>query len=181
MKLSLEKGVANVTVEEICEMADISRSTFFNYFAGRDYAIVGRAVDLPDDASAFAILDSAADDLPRGIFRLLFAGMGHTNVNSEVARLRQRLVEEQPQAARMMMSTLMETTYRLTGIGIAWLTSHPEHARTADPAREVSLAVTLVTGVIVVQMRKWAAAEGDVQATEEDFDLVMEEYRIFLP
>lgn len=180
VKLSLEKGVENVTVEEICEMADISRSTFFNYFAARDYAIVGRAVDLPDDATSFAILDSAAGDLPRGIFRLMFAGMGHSNVNSDVARLRQQLVEVQPLATRMLLSTLMESTYRLTGIAIAWLMMHPEHAKTADPVREVSMSVSLVTGVIVVQMGKWAAAVGDIEATEDDFEQVMQEYKLLL-
>lgn len=179
VKLSLEKGVENVTVEEICEMADISRSTFFNYFAARDYAIVGRAIDVPEGGAAFELLNTSPDDLPRGLFRLMFAGMGHSKVNTEVARLRTQLITEQPTAARMLLSTFMENSYRLTGAATAWLTAHPEHARTDNPIREASLATSLVTGAIVIQMADWMQGTGDVDATEEDFEQVMREYLVF--
>ena len=84
VSLVLELGIENVTVEAICERADISRSTFFNYFPARDYAIVGRAINLPEGTEAFSILDSSPDDLTLGVFRLLFAAIGHSYVNTEV-------------------------------------------------------------------------------------------------
>lgn len=157
-------------------MADISRSTFFNYFPARDNAIVGRALELPENAEAFAILDTSPDDLPRGIFRLMFAAIGHSKVNSEVARLRNQLISEQPAAGRLMLSNYLENTYTLTGTVVHWLMAHPEHSRTGDPVREAGLAVTLVTGVILVQMSEWMTGEGDVNASEDDFERVMDEY-----
>lgn len=36
------KGFDNVTVEDICEAADISRRTFFNYMETKDEAVLGR-------------------------------------------------------------------------------------------------------------------------------------------
>lgn len=169
VQLALEVGVENVTVEAICELADISRSTFFNYFSARDYAIVGRAVDIPHGSEAFSVLDSARDNLPLGVFRLLFAAIGHRHVNSEVVRLRERLVSEQPEAVRLTVSTLLESSYRLTSVATAWLRKHPEHAKLASPEQEATLAVTLVHGMIAAHMHVWAEGDGDAIAEEAQF------------
>lgn len=178
--LALELGVENVTVEAICEMADISRSTFFNYFSSRDYAIVGRAVGIPEGSEAFAMLDSAPGDLVLGIFRLYFAAIGHTHVNSDVARQRMQLIAEQPEAARLSLATFLESSYQLTATTTAWLTAHPEHARLEDPLREATLAVTLVNGLIAAQMNEWSTGSGDTSATEDGVRRIMDDYRAIL-
>ncbi|WP_449282366.1 TetR/AcrR family transcriptional regulator [Leucobacter sp.] len=178
--LALELGVENVTVEAICEMADISRSTFFNYFSSRDYAIVGRAVNIPEGSEAFAVLDSAPEDLVLGIFRLYFAAIGHNHVNSDVARLRMQLISEQPEAARLSLTTFLESSYQLTATATAWLTAHPEHAKLGDPLREATLAVTMVNGIIAAQMNEWSAGSGDTSATEDGVRRMMEDYRSIL-
>ncbi|RGE24295.1 TetR/AcrR family transcriptional regulator [Leucobacter sp. wl10] len=179
--LAIESGVENVTVEAICEMADISRSTFFNYFSSRDHAIVGRAISLPEGGEAFSVLDSCPDDLPLGVFRLYFAAIGHSHVNSDVARLRARLVAEQPEAAHMTLVSLLESSQHLAATATAWLTRHPERAKLESPVREATLAVTLVNGVIATQMGEWmTAGSGDVTADEEDLLRVMREYRELL-
>jgi len=178
--LALELGVEHVTVEAICEGADISRSTFFNYFPARDSAIVGRAVSIPEASEAFQVLDASPENLPLGIFRLLFAAIGHNQVNAEVARLRSRLIAEQPEAAQLAFGTLAESSNQLTATGAAWLTAHPEHARLDSPFREASLCVTLVNGVIAVQMAEWMSGSGDVTADEADFLRSLGDYRTLL-
>ncbi|TDD63008.1 TetR family transcriptional regulator [Kribbella antibiotica] len=42
LRLALEKGPDNVTVDEIAEAADVSVRTFFNYFPHKEHAILGR-------------------------------------------------------------------------------------------------------------------------------------------
>ncbi len=40
VRLSLEHGVENVTIEQIADEADVSLRTFFNYFSGKEEAVV---------------------------------------------------------------------------------------------------------------------------------------------
>ncbi|WP_291314864.1 TetR/AcrR family transcriptional regulator [Corynebacterium sp. UBA2622] len=51
MKLVEAKGFTNVTVEDICEAADISRRTFFNYMDSKDQAVLGaHPFEITEDA-----------------------------------------------------------------------------------------------------------------------------------
>lgn len=48
--LTAERGLNGYTVEEVCERADISRRTFFNYFPTKEDAILGHIDDdIPSD------------------------------------------------------------------------------------------------------------------------------------
>jgi AcrR family transcriptional regulator len=48
--LTAERGLNGYTVEEVCERADISRRTFFNYFPTKEDAILGHIDDgIPAD------------------------------------------------------------------------------------------------------------------------------------
>lgn len=178
--LALELGIEDVTVETICDQAGISRSTFFNYFSSRDHAIMGRAIVVPEGPEAFAVLDRSPDDLPLGIFRLVFAAIGHSKVNADVARRRARLVRGQPLAARILLSTLLESSMQLTATAATWLALHPERARLGSPEIEASLAVTLVNGVLTTRMSQWMMGSGDVDADEADFAEAMAQYRALL-
>lgn len=178
--LALELGVEHVTVDAICERADISRSTFFNYFPSRDDAIVGRAIEIPDGEAAFSVLDCTPEDLPLGLFRLLFAAIGHRNVNADLARDRMRLVSEQYEAGRLMMISILESGHQLGTVATAWLRARPEHAKLDSPERESALALALVHGAMTAKMTEWTAASGDVSAEESDFLRIVEDFRVLL-
>ncbi|WP_017793428.1 TetR family transcriptional regulator [Leucobacter salsicius] len=180
VKLALEHGVENVTVEAICEMADISRSTFFNYFPARDYAIVGRAISIPEGSEAFSILDTAPKNLPLGLYRLLFAAIGHRNVNTEVARLRMQLLAEQPEAARMSQISMLETSGPLLMTTMAWLQAHPEHRKLDEIGREAWLASSIVHSIVSAQMMEWAQGAGDMETDESGFHDVIADFQVML-
>jgi len=40
-RFTAERGLAGFTIEEVCEQADVSRRTFFNYFASKEEAVLG--------------------------------------------------------------------------------------------------------------------------------------------
>ncbi|MEV0704687.1 helix-turn-helix domain-containing protein [Saccharopolyspora sp. NPDC050389] len=50
LRLTAERGLSGFTVEEVCEQVDISRRTFFNYFASKDDAVLGITARKDDDA-----------------------------------------------------------------------------------------------------------------------------------
>ncbi|MBP1327353.1 AcrR family transcriptional regulator [Leucobacter exalbidus] len=167
VKLALENGVNNVTVEAICEMADISRSTFFNYFPARDYAIVGRAINIPEGPDAFAILDTSPDNLPLGIYRLLFAAIGHSKVNTEVAQLRMQLLTTQPEAARISQLSMAESVGPLIATTAAWLHANPDRARIDSLEREAWLAAMTVHTVVSTQLAELAQLDPDDISLDE--------------
>ncbi|WP_020387918.1 TetR family transcriptional regulator [Kribbella catacumbae] len=72
LRLAVEKGPDNVTVEEISEAADVSVRTFFNYFSHKEHAILGRD---PDDlALALRRVREAPDgESPLTTMRLIVA------------------------------------------------------------------------------------------------------------
>ncbi|MGP4017818.1 TetR/AcrR family transcriptional regulator [Saccharopolyspora sp. 5N708] len=49
-RLTAERGLSGFTIEEVCEQVDISRRTFFNYFASKDDAVLGIPARGDDDA-----------------------------------------------------------------------------------------------------------------------------------
>lgn len=180
VSLALEHGIEHVTVEMICEQADISRSTFFNYFAGRDYAIVGRAIEPLQGDEAAAVLASAAGDLVRGAIRLIFASIGHQHVNSEVARKRAQLSAEQPAALQLASGILVEGSMKLIPVIAGWLAEHPEHAKLADPVQEATFAVGLAHAALGALISAMAQQDGDIAAGDAHVDDVLDQMRSVL-
>lgn len=69
--LILDRGFDQVTLEEICEKAGVSRRTFFNYFDSKDQAVSGTGIPVipQEDLDAFATTDS--ENVVRDILRFI--------------------------------------------------------------------------------------------------------------
>jgi AcrR family transcriptional regulator len=76
LRLSVERGVDNVTVEQIADKADVSLRTFFNYFSSKEEAVVAGDVataeslvevfrDRPADESVLEALRHAVQAVVR--------------------------------------------------------------------------------------------------------------------
>ena len=59
--LTLERGLAGFTMQELADAAGVSRSTLFNYFPGKVDAVLGVS---KSDAAGTAGLERMLDDLP---------------------------------------------------------------------------------------------------------------------
>lgn len=55
--LAVELGLAGFTVEQVCDAAGVSRRTFFNYFASKEDAVLGRCLRRRDEQAVLAFLD----------------------------------------------------------------------------------------------------------------------------
>ncbi|MCU1566883.1 MAG: Transcriptional regulator, TetR family [Pseudarthrobacter sp.] len=97
--LTAERGLNGYTVEEVCERADISRRTFFNYFPTKEDAIIGHADDdIPTDVIE-EFIEGGASSPPGEISPTLFR---------DLVRLSLRLSED--------MEASEEETRQLIGV-----------------------------------------------------------------
>ena len=68
LELVIERGYENVIVEDVCQRAEVSKKTFFNYFSSKDAAIRGGNVtDGPPAGRPFlghTVVDAHGTDVP---------------------------------------------------------------------------------------------------------------------
>ncbi|WP_127793791.1 TetR/AcrR family transcriptional regulator [Agromyces sp. LHK192] len=65
-RATAEHGLNGFTVEELCEQAGVSRRTFFNYFASKEDAVLGFAIDLDLAHADQRFLERRPEGLPPG-------------------------------------------------------------------------------------------------------------------
>jgi AcrR family transcriptional regulator len=91
--LTAERGLNGYTVEEVCEVAGISRRTFFNYFPTKEDAIIGHA----------------DDDIPVDVIEEFVTGGAHSPTGEISPTLFRDLVRLSLRLARDISSTEEET------------------------------------------------------------------------
>ena len=94
LKLIAARGLANVTVEDITEAADVGKGTFFNYFSSKDH-VLGVMAEI---------------QLSKGREAAASASQGGEPVRDVLRRLVRRLAEEpgrSPRLARAFISSFL--------------------------------------------------------------------------
>ena len=172
VRIALRDGFAQVTVREICALAEISRATFFNYMPTREAAIFGKPIELIEAESAERTLAAASPtDAVSAVYVLLLASVGHTRMNPAVARGRARLAMEQAGALELIKNQYARISTQLTVYLSGWLSVHPEYRRLPEASvlEEASLAVgvgmTAMGAVFAVQ----EDAPGDIELSTSVF------------
>ena len=172
VRIALRDGFAQVTVREICALAEISRATFFNYMPTREAAIFGKPIELIEAESAERTLAAASTtDAVSAVYVLLLASVGHTRMNPAVARGRARLAMEQPGALELIKNQYARISTQLTAFLGGWLAARPECRRLPEASvlEEASLAVgvgmTAMGAVFAVQ----EDAPGDIELSTAVF------------
>lgn len=97
LRLALEHGYEQLTIEAITEAADVSVRTFFNYFASKDDALLGPDADRAAELAAeFAARPAGESPLPalRAVFSQLAASFAE---REPMWQARMDLVRANPQ------------------------------------------------------------------------------------
>lgn len=159
VELALELGYANVTVEAICDRADVSRSTFFNYYPSRDAAIVGRSLPTYTADEIEAAFTAHPGNLIRGVIALTAPSLQPADEATSFPLLRARLVAEQPEALRQYSNALLGSQDSLTAGTLAWLREHPETGRLPGrPEIEAILTVTAAYAIMYAVTDGWSTS-----------------------
>ncbi|WEO77018.1 TetR/AcrR family transcriptional regulator [Cryobacterium sp. SO2] len=76
-RLTAERGLAGFTIEEVCDEVDVSRRTFFNYFACKEDAVIGENSDNEFEILAEAFLAGTPGDWSRVLQDLIEFAITH--------------------------------------------------------------------------------------------------------
>lgn len=97
IRLALEHGYENLTVEAITEAADVSVRTFFNYFASKDEALLGTDLQRTEELEA-ALAARPAHELPLTALHAVFADLSDSfSDRQDLWQARMQLLRANPQ------------------------------------------------------------------------------------
>lgn len=168
LRLALARGPENVTIEAICEDADVAQRTFFNHFSGKDEALAGDGPPIPG-AEAWEGLAGGAGELWDEIHALFRQCADQLEERREELLARRRLVEQYPPLLPRKLAQFAESEHALVTAVAARTDTDPEVD--AYPQLVAGIAVTTMR----VAMRRWTLASDERSLThyvDEAFDAV---------
>lgn len=162
--LIAERGFDDVTVEDICAAAEISRRTFFNYFSSKDDAVFGRGPMRFGDVEAEEFAARAADGGPFAalvaVIEASITGPSRDDDDLPAAErsarqrklrsLRRDITSATPTLLMTSMAAKTETFRRIRSTVTDYLDDHPDQRLMPDltPDEESGLMVGLVREAI---------------------------------
>jgi AcrR family transcriptional regulator len=150
LRLVDERGLEQVTVDEIAAAADVSTRTFFNYFASKEQALVGR-----DPSVRVRLLDALAarpdGEAPLDALRaVLMATVEEVGERAMEWPLRMRVIAANPALLPHLVAAFAETEQFLLGVVVQ---------RTGlDPATDgyPRLLAAIVMTVLRTTLQRWS-------------------------
>lgn len=176
--IAYAEGVGAVTVERVCALAEVSRSTFFNYFHSLEEAIFGAPLDF-SAIDTDSLLAEHSDNLVVAANRIMSEAIRHQSLHGIAERRFTLLVG----AAGITVTTTRAGSVsrdRLVAVLADWLDTHYECARLPglsaeqEAARTVALSIALGeevlrdaltdSGELPCDLNSESAAESDPRA-----------------
>ena len=173
--LVLEHGYDEVTVDQICAAAEVSKRTFFNYVASKEAAVTGTTPEDVPEAARTEFLRRADPDVPRALLRLFMSAFaeGRTADNALTATLVQRrreIFRANPDLAAARMTASSRFQLRLVDTLTDHFGRHPDLRRLAGvPAEaEARACVALIAASANLGLSTWLTRESATFSVLDD-------------
>jgi AcrR family transcriptional regulator len=165
-------GLEHATLDAICEAADVSTRTFFNYFDSKEDAILGLVdTDLSEQAveqELAAFKDADAIELT---VRLLFRVMNPSIASSKLLKARMTIVREHPQLLSRMATRFTRMTEQLTAAMRPILANAPgfRDDNETDAVLSAEIMLSLCSGAARAAVKEWATTgnHSPIEAVEQ--------------
>lgn len=156
LRLAADRGLERLTVEEISDAAGVSTRTFFNYYSGKEEAIIGDTPLLvaPESVDSAAAVIRDGESVLDGLHRVVRAGAAGTACRRHEVRLRRELLERYPALLPRMFSRLAGYERSLASAVAARCGAS---AGDAYPQLMAAVASTAVR----VAINRWSTDHGD--------------------
>lgn len=171
-RLILERGFDNVTVEDICAEAGISKRTFFNYVESKETAAIGQSIRLPSAEEREKFLSTKHDNVLDTVFDLVVDLFGSHDSSTEgiagvILRRRKEIRGNHPELALQHFATFHQARAELEELLSDYFVRWPETQILKAPPNVEAIAII---GVLVTSMfqgsREWHEMP---RANEADF------------
>jgi AcrR family transcriptional regulator len=153
LRLTLERGPEHLTVEEISAAAGVSPRTFFNYFPGKEQAIIGDDLLAVEPEQINAIMARAAT-VPEGMQTIALAMAADAVTRREQVLLRWQVITRYPALITRMFARL-EEFHAIVASAVA-----VRVGMAPDDAYPQLMAAMTTTGIRVA-VQRWTAGQGD--------------------
>jgi AcrR family transcriptional regulator len=165
--LVMEKGLENVTVDEISHRADVSPRTFFNYFASKEAALLGEPPEVPEGAIVDEYVSGALGSTAlEGLGVLISVATEVANDDAGMHTARFSLLKQYPQLFTLRMSA-MKTFEDELSVVVAARVRHDEPEIDDESLRSKARLITLIAfGVIRHSWTGWAENDSEMSLSE---------------
>lgn len=143
--LAYEDGIQSVTVERICEIAMVSRSTFFNYFTSLAQAIFGAPLEYDPDLTE-RLLSEHRDELVVAA-ALIVTESVRGQADDSITQRRLALFAREPGTTTAVSWASEVSRGRLVAVIAEWLKNHRESAKL--PRTEIDAEARLIVALSI--------------------------------
>jgi AcrR family transcriptional regulator len=170
--LVLKNGLEHTTIDAICEAAEVSGRTFFNYFDSKEDAILGlKDTEITDEAVANVIAGHRGADPVELTIRLMFGVLNPSINSSTLFKARMKIVKQHPLLLGRVTTQMHRMTEQLTNAIRPILRSAPGFANEdlAETDRSVEVILALCSGATRAAVKEWATNgnQAPIEAVEE--------------
>jgi AcrR family transcriptional regulator len=97
--LTDERGIDGFTMDDLADAAGVSRRTLFNYYPGKDAAVLGQHHDIPEDLVTTFCEGGPSGDLIEDLRVLVHARLESADIEREELALMRRIMHDNPRLA----------------------------------------------------------------------------------
>lgn len=168
LELVLERGYDGTTVEDICERAEVSKKTFFNYFPSKAAVISGRMADFPEADQLVAMMEAHSEMCYLDVLVNMISADYMVREGDGLAELRRRALCKMPQLFFRGQRDLLNVQKAVTEAVGSYLEAHPDRRLMSDhtPNYEALVASSSVTALVRTRSMQHVFYEEPASAEE---------------